>query len=375
MANYLITPGSLTSTLQWRNGFGLDLVAGDIVAVTSWNDTNQQNILNKVFVGPITEGLTLEQGFDSTDFDQGNITGAAGSFDYSEGIQITVNNFDLGRIVQDSSRLWVTQNGFRLFPDQDFVISGQELVLATGPISAVDTVAITMFTDNLVPDALAFRIFQDMRGIPATYRITANTTTELAEPLLATADVIHVRSAAALAVPDLNNNTWGTLTVNGERIQYRHINFVNNTVSGLLRGTAGTAIAAHAAGSIVYNLSRANLAPEEYQNRPVFSTYLSDGVETEFVTTIDLAEYSLDFAQEAVEVYVGGALQPRSSYVMLGIDPVTIDFDDAPPEGQEVVVVVRQGLSWYQPGISTASNGQPLQETNTIAARFFRDLY
>jgi hypothetical protein len=32
-------------------------------------------------------------------------------------------------------------------------------------------------------------------------------------------------------------------------------------------------------------------------------------------------------------------------------------------------------LSWYQPGVSTASDGRPLQETNTIAARFFRDLY
>jgi hypothetical protein len=227
----------------------------------------------------------------------------------------------------------------------------------------------------VIPEAISFRIFQDMLGTQRMYRILPRDTTVLTQSLSSTADIIYVQDASSLSQPNPANNIFGQLTINGERITYRTRNVADNTVSGLLRGTAGTAIAAHAAGSVVYNLSRANLAPEEYQNRPVFSTYLSDGVVTEFVTTIDLAEYSLDFAQEAVEVYVGGALQPRSSYVMLGIDPVTIDFDDAPPEGQEVIVVVRQGLSWYQPGASTASNGQPLQETNTLAARFFRDLY
>jgi hypothetical protein len=389
-ANYIITPGSLTSTLTWRNGFGLDLVAGDVIAVTSWNATDQQNILTKVFVGPVSEGLTLVEGYDTTDFDQGNVSGAAGSFDYSEGIIVAVNNFDLGRVITDSSRLWVTRNGFRLFAGQDFVIEGEQLTLATGVISAADTVAITMFTNNTVPDALAFRVFQDMRGVQATYRITSGTTTQLADTLLPTDDVVRVRSAAALAVPDLNNNIWGTLTVNGERILYREIDFVNNTVSSLLRGTAGTAIATHAAGSVVYNFSRSNLAPVEYQDQPVSARYLSDGVETEFELDLDLSAFVgiKDIANptpppaeipwpvlDAIEVYVGGALQPQSSYFIPSIAPVTVIFDDAPVEGQEVVIVVRQGLSWYEPGVSTASDGRPLQETDTIAARFFRGLY
>jgi hypothetical protein len=373
-ANYIITPGETTSTLQWRNGFGLDISAGDIIAVTSWNNTDQQDILTKVFVGPVTSGVSVTQPYDSTDFDIGEITGAIGSFDYSDGLIVINNNFDLGRTIIDPTRLWVTLNGQRLILGQDFVIDGQELVLSSGPITDADTMVITMFTNNIVPNALAFRIFQDMRGVAATYRITTDSTTVLTQPLLPTDDVVHVLSADALAVPDIANNVWASIIVNGERIMYRQIDRVNNTVSSLLRGTAGTAIATHATKSIVYNTSRINLAPTEYQDRLVSSTYLADGVETEFVSNIDLSRYSFDFALDAVEVYVGGTLQV-GNYFILDIDPVTVVFDDPPPEGVEVVVFVRQGLSWYQPGVDTASNGRPLQDTDTIAARFFKGLY
>ena len=52
--------------------------------------------------------------------------------------------------------------------------------------------------------------------------------------------------------------------------------------------------------------------------------------------------------------------------------PATVTFDTAPTAGYQVTIQVRQGLSWYQPGISTASNGVPLQLTDTLAAQFFR---
>jgi hypothetical protein len=197
----------------------------------------------------------------------------------------------------------------------------------------------------------------------------------LAQPLAIDDDIIYVKSVSALSVPDLDSNIWGVVTINGERILYRNIDFVNNTVSSLLRGTAGTAITSHSNGSVVYNMSRVNLAPNEYQDKLVSSTYLSNGTDTEFVTNINLEEYDIDFAVEVVEVYVGGSLQPKTSYYLLDINPVIVVFDDAPPANQEIVIVVRQGLSWYQPGISTPSDGVPLQDTNTIAARFFKGLY
>jgi hypothetical protein len=42
---------------------------GDQIAITSWNDTSQQDPLTLVFVGPITTGLTLVEPYDSTDYD------------------------------------------------------------------------------------------------------------------------------------------------------------------------------------------------------------------------------------------------------------------------------------------------------------------
>ena len=374
-ANYIITPGSPTSTLTWRTGRGFDIVTGDVIAVTTWNATEQQDILNKIFVGPVTSGFVDQEGFDDTEYDSGTVSGAPGSFDYAEGISITVNDFQLGRTITDASRLWVTLNGYRLFVGRDFFIDGQELVLASGPIAANETLVVTLFTNTVVPNALAFRIFQDMRGVQATYRITNQTTTVLAQPLAIDDDIIYVKSVSALSVPDLDSNIWGVVTINGERILYRNIDFVNNTVSSLLRGTAGTAITSHSNGSVVYNMSRVNLAPNEYQDKLVSSTYLSNGTDTEFVTNINLEEYDIDFAVEVVEVYVGGSLQPKTSYYLLDINPVIVVFDDAPPANQEIVIVVRQGLSWYQPGISTPSDGVPLQDTNTIAARFFKGLY
>ena len=73
----------------------------------------------------------------------------------------------------------------------------------------------------------------------------------------------------------------------------------------------------------------------------------------------------------AVEVYVGGTLQ-TNNYTVVSQNPVRVHFDTAPPKGVDVVIQVRRGFSWYQQGVGTASDGVPLQETNTIAARFLR---
>ena len=72
-----------------------------------------------------------------------------------------------------------------------------------------------------------------------------------------------------------------------------------------------------------------------------------------------------------VQVYVGGILQ-SGGYTIMGDSPVTVVFATAPTAGYQVSIRVRQGLSWYEPGINTASNGVALQETDTLAARFIR---
>jgi hypothetical protein len=249
-----------------------------------------------------------------------------------------------------------------------------------------------------------------MLGIQATYRITDSSTTVLTQALAQTDDVVYVADVSKLSLPDISNNIWGVLTVNGERIMYRELNTIDNTVSSLLRGTAGTAAADHSAGSLVYDMSRGNLLSAQYQDHIDRYSQLADGQQYVFVATGLNVGYqnvqpfsstpfdsgttsnypgSFDYGTgyvtyengdnitvapaQFIEVYVGGIRQFTGFGIDFSPNP-TITFDTPPPAGQEVTVISHHGESWYTPGTSTPSNGIPLQETNTPAARFLRGL-
>jgi hypothetical protein len=291
------------------------------------------------------------------------------------------------------------------------------------PGSEFDTLDFRVYTNDgdsahTGPD---FRIFQDMRGVQATYRITADTTTTLIRRLDDQDDVIYVADASALGEPnfaaDFNPNfiysagdvvmysglfyralttttgnlptdtnywtqttgaanIWGMLTVNGERIMYRYRDTTANTVSGLLRGTAGTAITNHSENSLVYDIGRANLMPASCQNYVVSNiTYpLVPGVNQGDGTTVSFTAADIDISQEdstiadqTVEVYVGGELV-QTGYTITNPNPVTVLFDTAPPDGVEVTILVRRGHTWY----NLATPNLPLSLTDTPCARFLR---
>jgi hypothetical protein len=355
---------------------GVVLTAGDIITVATWNDTRQQNIITTVYVGPVQTGVTVTEGYDNTDFDAADISFEPGSFDYAEGVVVNNNDLFLAHADTVPARLGVTLNGYRLFFGEDFSVVNGEIVLAEsiGILNASDVIMITEFTNSQVPDAMAFRIFQDMRGVQATYRITPNSTTTLAMNLLANDDIIYVDNVANLPTPDIANNIWGVITINGERIMYRTVDTENNTVSSLLRGTAGTAVASHSAGAYVYSLSRSDIMPDEFQNYISSNTFSADGATQQFVAT-NIAFDGTDSTTEvaAIEVWVGGT-RVTDGYTITGENPVVVEFDTAPANGVEIVILVRRGVTWYAPGDGTPSNGVALQDTNTDAARFLRGL-
>jgi len=378
----------------------------DAFCITSWNDTSQQYPLTLVFIGPTSSGVLITEDYDSTNYsypDSSNF--APGAYDYSAGISISNNNFWLQRTGVLASRLWVSLDGYQLFEGQDFTVAYQEddgtnpagdyLILSSGTIGPAQILAVTEFTSSTVPDAMAFRIFQDMRGIQATYRITTNTTTILVQDLEIIDDIVYVDNANALSEPNLELGIFGILTIDGERIMYRSRNTVDNTVSGLMRGTAGTALATHTAGTDVYNMSRENLLPESLQNYVVSDTSTGDGSTTTFYApSIDVATFDDSTIEiDAIEVYVGGTRQYAYSdttatsqyrWFVSQFDPVAVEFVvdgatypelHAPPAGVEVTVLVRQcATTWYQLGDGTPSDGVALQDTDTQAARFLRGL-
>jgi len=369
-ADYYIS----STNLIFRPSSSILPLFGDIITITTFNDTSQQDILTQVFQGPTTTGILISEGYDTTLYDEATVSGTPGSYDFATGSQIQTNEFDTGRVITDASRLEVTLNGFYLDVGQGFVTDGTKVILLGTVIGSAEVVSITSYTQSVTPNAIAFRIFQDMRGMQSTYRITPETSTVLTQGLAPQADVIYVADASRLSEPNLPQGIFGLVTVNGERIAYRARDTVNNTVSGLRRGTAGTAAAEHAAGSAVYDIGLGNLLPAEYQDRTVFDNFLADGNTVLFVAE-DITISDLDSTElvEAVEVYVGGILQ-TGGYTVTGSDPVTVVFATAPLSGYQVSIRVRRGESWYQPGINTASDGVPLQETNTLAARFIRGI-
>jgi hypothetical protein len=247
-----------------------------------------------------------------------------------------------------------------------YTFTGTSVTFTTAPANG----AVIVILEREPNPGIELRIFQDMRGVQATYRMTTATTTTLTQDLAVDDDIAYVDNAGALAVPDLANNIWGVITINGERIMYRDRDLGANTVSSLLRGTAGTAVAAHAIGSTVYNLNRDNLVPVIYQNHYVGSNTLADGSATTFTTEVDLSQYSAGFDAQAVLVYVGGIRQ-TSGYTVTSDKPVTVMFDTAPTQGYQVSIQIRQGLGWYGPGVY-ATTGTPLQDSTTPAAEFFR---
>ena len=182
---------------------------------------------------------------------------------------------------------------------------------------------------------------------------------------------------------------FGQITVNGERISYRVRDAATNTLSSLLRGTSGTAIADHAVGATVYNIGSGNLLNGAYQDRVVSDTTVGDGSTTVFYApSIDISDFgdSSTTYVDSIEVFVGGVRQYRFGsgtatqypWIVTDFEPLAIEFitDDspvdpelAPPPGVEVTILQRRGLWWY--AVATAAErAQALQENPSVAARF-----
>ena len=299
----------LGADLQFQPANGYTPTVGDLIQIVTFNDTSEQNILTQVFVG-------VGQGLDNT--------------------------YDTGRIISNPNRIQVTVDGQWLFAGLDYAVVDQTKVSIGVPVTGSSVITITSLTQSVVPGAMAFRIFQDMRGFQSTYRITAETTTTTTAPVAVTDDIIRVVNASTLPEPNFanNNNIWGIITINAERIFYRSRNIVDNTVSGLLRGTSGTAITAHAVGSSVYNMGNGNLLYAEYQDYVDQSTFIGDNSTTEFVTDIVVDNRPLVYIGGSVQVSLDGVLQPITNYTVTQVEPVAVSFATTPPLGTQVVITV-----------------------------------
>jgi hypothetical protein len=342
--------------------------------VTTFNDTAQQDIMTKVFVGPTTTGVTTGVAYDEDAYDES-------TFDETVGSTIDTNNFALGRLVTEPARLIVTLNGQYLQPSIDFTITTDTnnlstLVLNLSILNAADVLAVTIFTNSVVPNSLNFRIFQDMLGNQKLLRLNSTNTTKLTAAASVSDDILYIADTSKLSEPNLSEGIFGQLIVGGERITYR--NRSANSVSGLRRGTAGTGVYAHSAGDVVSDVGAGEQLPSEYQEKTTTDkTNVGDGTTTIFTTTITIPTL-IDSTElsDAITVTVGGkVLVPDTDYTVTNVTLTSteVTFTTAPALGVEVHFSQVTAKVMYAQGTNTASNGVALQDQTTAAAVFLKD--
>ena len=348
-------------------------IANAEFAVTTFNDTIQQNIITKVFVGPTTSGVTTSVAYDEGLYD-------ADEYDETVGVTVNTNVFDLGRIVTSPERLIVTLNG-EFISQSEFTLSEggvtTTLTLDRPIISNVDVVVATIFTNTVVPNSLNFRIFQDMLGNQKLLRMNTKNTTQLSQDLAITDDTIYVKDATKLSEPNLEANIFGQLIVGGERITYRIRNTSNNTVSDLRRGTSGTGVYAHSSGASVSDVGPGEQLPATYQQKTTTDkTNVGNGSTKVFTTSIVIPTLvdSTELSDAITVTVAGTVLVPETDYTVTQVNTTSteVTFSTAPADGVEVWFSQVTANVMYAQGDGTASNGIPLQDQTTPAVEFLK---
>lgn len=354
-------------------------IPGSIISVTTFNDTSEQNLLTKVFQGPTTTGVIVQEGYDDTNFDAATLPDTSGTFDYTVGTTVSLNEWDLGRTVTNLERIIVSKNGQRLYGGLDFTVDGTTITVGGSIFGALDTLEVTMMTQSVTPDAMSFRIFQDMLGNQKILRLYSGNKTQLAQALGETDTVIYVDDASKLAEPVLTDNVFGVVIIDNERITYSSRDTSNNTLSGLRRGVSGTSITSHSVDAVVSNAGIGDQLPATYQQKITKDNFTGDGSTKVFTCTNVTLPTNVDstFNEEAVRVKVGGKDLLDTEYTVTndgGADPVEVTLDAAPGDGVAIEVYKVTAKVMYAQGASTASNGIALQQQTTDAANFLRGL-
>lgn len=225
------------------------------------------------------------------------------------GMIMKASSFQLTGVTQsDTSRMWVTINGYRVAAEDLRLYEGNALGILL-PVASTDRVVVTTTTPTAAPDQLTYRIRVDKLSEMTVYRAPAHNTTWVTEAVTIDSTYIKVHDVTALVstvsrratvetqggrlIVDLNtdrNETTGamvynisteqwlnqtqykielvdlaptivfadgvssgdhvevtafignTALMNGELIRFSEVDYANNMITGLTRGTNITAV-------------------------------------------------------------------------------------------------------------------------------------
>ena len=227
--------------------------------------------MTRVYQGPTQTGFTTRTTFDSVGFD------TEAGFDRQVGVTVDQSVYFLERAITLPENVVVHVNGRRKFYGVDWKLldgDNRYIEFYSVDVQATDIVTVTLESENIVPDEMKFQIFKDMNDTAGIWRCGEQSTSTLIKQVDLTDDVIYVKDASKLPIPDLDNSQFGFIMIGGERISYRTRDLVTNTVSNLRRGIHGTAVTTHALGTDVINMSSNEYVDWNYNQ----SLYANNGL-------------------------------------------------------------------------------------------------
>jgi hypothetical protein len=384
------------------------LAVNDLVRV-------EQNILTDYNI--VDGNLILDHELEINEGDELEVTW----FNEYPTVSLVKEVFDGGKLTYPLSRkpvavsyVWVFEDGRRLTPDVDYyLIADKNLIKMVKTNSDATLVEIVQFGNDIYRETAAYEIFKDMLNVNHFKRFSLDSA-ELTKTLNYFDTEILINDASKLPNPNPRLRLPGTISINGERIDYYSKN--GNTLGQLRRGVFGTPIAeTHPKGSRVADVSVTESLP--YQDQQDKYDFISDGLgleigPLEFVprkSEVDFYKITAVVTEngesnivypsipeiygrcDELEVFVGGRRLSKSSYEVYNEDVAAsspdadftkeadfavdgetpfIRLTEPVPAGIRITVLRRTGKTWYDPGENTATSGVTLFENNSVITRF-----
>lgn len=338
----------------------------DVIAVSVLLDNHYYNEGSDVILKPTqlaADGISLSSGDIFVAITFNNAVGMNQRRETFAGV--VSGEFYLEYTPLNSDYVFVWLNGESLTQGYNFLLTNNKITIGGLTVSPADRIDVMYFAVESATNATGFRIFKDMLNRTFFKRISADNTTTLAAALADDATSITVADGSVLASPP-GGSVPGVIFIDKERIEY----FIksSNTLSQLRRGTLGTGIRTHAAGTSVVDASGSQTVP--YAETIYTKTSMGDGSTNIFPSTIAAATpYELD-------VFVGGRRLPYMSedgsttnYTVDG-STANVVLTGTPAADVQVKIVQKRGVVWYTQGAGTAADGKGLQKSTTNQAKF-----
>ena len=378
------------------------LSVGDKINVTVYSNHDQMDIHTEVFSGATSSTNSLYLGFDMLGFE-------SQPFEIEKTNFLTAPTYYLGRSVKNLDNIRITLNGSWLDPYYDFVLIAPT-ILRIDPafsISSDDLIIVTHISESTRDTNIEYRIFKSQTETYDYLGIGTSTKTRLTQDLAINDEWIYVENTDVLSQPDPTRATPGVVFVNGERITFYIVDFINQRVGQLRRATNGTgAPALSPVGTIVYDGGYQVEIPNSRDSYittksalSVTKTSVKGDLNSTFITMNDTSGITKGMevtgsgiANRTTVISVDSSTQLTLSVPNIGVvggvaTTGIVTFTEVAYSTQTILVgktgnqisvpagsLIRQGTTWLNPGIAKATDGRGISGSTTIQANFLRAL-